>query len=370
MRFQWYGRPYWNSLVNIIGRWRQDFSLLSWHGTGNVLDRRPNLVVWNTLSPAQRQNNTTRGSTPGLVNPAMGPLSAAVPLPPRGPDEGFTRRAPVPAGFIGRTRRIRLAGQPVPAQQGPSATTTTSAPRTTIGGPSSGPRLPAACTSAVTGSGQTGGVPPQSITTISSSGPAQPNPNGDRKTRSGTLFGQTTRHSGDRDIPTDADDEDDEEAERSDRGGESRAATPAPPRQPRRPATSSPPADQPRTTSTNNHPHALGAPPHQQYDGSRRVRQARERRQPVPPGYGTLPVPQGDGRLEGYSYPTGVFAPGRQSRAGNDPFTAVTTPSAPITASVDPVTGARIVVRQPGLPQPFNPGSQSSQPDGSQRPRR
>jgi len=328
----------------------------------------------------QINNNTTRGSTPGLINPAMGPLSPSVPLPLRGPDEGFPRRAAVPNNFLGLTRHIMPSANPATqAQQGPSAGAGTTVSQSTFGGPSSGhvstapsssgttrggrglsQQSQAPSTSGATRGGQRVNQPSQITAGASSSGPAQTTPSTSKTTRSGRFFGKRAVRPGEQDPASDSDDGDDSEGDRSDNERRSRAATAAP----SRPATPLPPMDESYTNNANEYLTAHGASPLQRHDESRLFRRARERAEPGPPRQGTL---------EGFNFPAGLFATDRQERPGNDPFTWPT-PNVTTTASIDPVTGARITIRRPGLPQsPNNAPSQTmppTPPSGSQRYRR
>lgn len=396
MRTQWHGRPNWRSMVNILSRWREDYSLLSWHGRKAILSRRLNQQVYGTLNPVQINNNTTRGSTRGLINPAMGPLSPSVPLPPRGPDEGFPRRAAIPNNFFGLTRHIMPSpNTATPAQQGPSAGASTTVSQSTFGGPSSGhvsmpqsissttrggrgmsqpSRIPrpsgvtrggrgtsqtsqAPSTFGITRGGRRASQPSQATAGASLSGQAQMVPSTSKTTRSGRLFGKRTIRPGEQDPASDADDDDDDEQYRSDHEGRFRPASAAP----TRPASPLPPMDESYTNNANEYLTEHGASPLRRHEESRLFRRARERAEPAPPGRDTV---------EGFSYPAGLFDTDRQTRPGNDPFTWPT-PNITTTASIDPVTGARIVIRRPGqLQSPSDAVSQPKPPNDSQSRRR
>jgi len=434
MRTQWHGRPNWRSMVNILSRWREDYILLSWHGRQDILSRRLNQQIYGTLNPVQINNNTTRGSTPGLMNPAMGPLSPSVPLPPRGPDEGFPRRAAIPNNFFGLTRHIVPSpNTATPAQQGPSRGASTTASQN-IGGPSSGQvptisstfgtsrggrgvgrasqapstfgttrggrgvsqpsQLPrpsgvmrggrgvskpshGPSTYGVTRGGRGVNQPSQAPSVFgtmrggrrasqpsqvtggtSSSSHAQTIPSTSKTTRSGRLFGKRSVRPGEQDPASDADDDDDDdERYRSDHEARSRSATAAPTRQ----VTPLPPMDESYINNANEYLTEHGASPLQRHEESRLFRRARERVEPAPPGRDTI---------EGFSYPAGLFDTDRQTRPGNDPFTWPT-PNITTTASIDPVTGARIVIRRPGqLQSPSDAVSQPKPPSDSQSRRR
>jgi len=365
-------------MVNILSRWREDYILLSWHGRQDILSRRLNQQIYGTLNPVQKNNNTTRGSTPGLINPAMGPLSPSVPLPPRGPDEGFPRRAAIPNNFFGLTRHIMPSPDTAtPAQQGPSAGASTTVSQSTFGGPSSGhvsmaqsasgttrggrgmsqpSRIPRP--SGVTRGGRRASQPSQATAGASPSGQAQMVPSTSKTTRSGRLFGNRTVRPGEQDQASDADDDDDDDEQyRSDHEGRSRPASSAP----NRPASPLPPMDESYTNNANEYLTEHGASPLRRHEESRLFRRARERAEPAPPGRDTV---------EGFSYPAGLFDTNRQTRPGNDPFTWPT-PNITTTASIDPVTGARIVIRRPGqLQSPSDAVSQPKPPSDSQSRRR
>ncbi|GKZ33645.1 hypothetical protein AbraIFM66950_003671 [Aspergillus brasiliensis] len=72
-----------NALQQRGGRFRQAFGLLAWD-SGNKLSRELESKLMQTLmehgiDPAL---NTTRGLTPGLINPALGEAGGRIPLPP------------------------------------------------------------------------------------------------------------------------------------------------------------------------------------------------------------------------------------------------------------------------------------------------
>lgn len=316
----------------------------------------------------------------------MGPLSPSVPLPHRGPDEGYPRRAAVPNNFIGLTRHIMPStNQAAPAQQGTIGGAYTTFPPGLYGGPSSG-QLPTAASTFGTSRGGQGtsrvfqapgtfgttrgerraSQPSQATAGASSSGLAQKRPGASNISRSGRWFGTRTVRPGEQERASDADaddddnDDDDDEQYRSDDERRSRPAT-APPT---RPATPLPPMDESYTDNANEYLTEHGASPLQRHEDSRLFRRARERAEPAPPGRDNV---------EGYIYPAGLFGTARQTRPGNDPFTWPT-PNVTTAASIDPVTGGRIVVRRPGqLQSPSDAASQPrppTPPSGSQRRRR
>lgn len=205
--------------------------------------------------------------------------------------------------------------------------------------------------------------PSQATAGASSSGQAQARSGTSKTTGSGRLFGKRAVRRGEQDHASDAnddDDDDDDERYRSDHEGRSLPATAAPTRR----ATPLPPMDESYSNNANEYLTEHGVSPLQRHEESRLFRRARERAEPAPPGRD---------RVEGFRYPAGLFDTDRQARPGNDPFTWPT-PNITTTASIDPVTGARIVVRRPGqLQAPNNTASQTTPPtppSGSQRRRR
>ena len=138
MRMQWFGSPSWNTIQQRCGVfWRPTFRLLSWHGSGGPLDRAPNQVLYWNFNNAQRRNNTTRGATPGLINPAGGP---SVPVPALNPDHGFQRRYTAPGNLAGLTRDV----MPGPGEERPKQTRDRLARRYQVAtGSPSGSQVPA-----------------------------------------------------------------------------------------------------------------------------------------------------------------------------------------------------------------------------------
>lgn len=66
--------------------------MLSWHTTSRASNANSKRnAVLARLSPTQVQANTTRGSTPGLIDPALGPASARVPVPTPRRGQGVPR---------------------------------------------------------------------------------------------------------------------------------------------------------------------------------------------------------------------------------------------------------------------------------------
>lgn len=96
MRMDRANRPNENALnMRACRYWRPAYSLISWHGKGTS-SKEARVVA--LLSPAQRNNNTTRGTTPGLINPDLGEGSPRVPHPVDrdGQGQGRAQRTVVP----------------------------------------------------------------------------------------------------------------------------------------------------------------------------------------------------------------------------------------------------------------------------------
>ena len=365
MRMQWFGRPNHNAINMDSNRvWRPKFCILSWRYKGQILSSAPNSTVYNSLSPAQRQHNTTRGSTPGLINPALGPGSPSVPLPAMGADEGFVKRKPVPNGFVGLTRQIMPAGTQV-AQSSGSGTqqgVSTNAP-----------------------------VPPQPAPIVAPVG--QMNPNTGRSTRSGGPSRQGTLNDNDSEPENnDGKDGDDKDSDtevvvQSGAPRTTRRPTQAPRAQlTNLPGASFPAPSDPYTDSANEWLAVHGRSPLRAYEDSLRVRRAAHNRAsseargnagtlaPVsgPLDSGTVdstnraPTCQTGGLLMGYSYPTALFG---QNRLGTDPFTQPT-PRFPVTAAADPESRAVAEnLRGHELLSP-NESTPQAPASGSSRPRR
>ena len=133
MRMQSHGRSTANKL-NMHGfrTWRVSYRITTWFYRGDLATSPENRKIEAQLTPQQWANNTTRGLTPGLIDPSQGPGSASVPFPQFGPDEGFPRkpRGP-PPGHQGPTRSIDWK----PSHVGPNQTIAAAAstmPTTTL----------------------------------------------------------------------------------------------------------------------------------------------------------------------------------------------------------------------------------------------
>lgn len=83
MRMPLSGRPPKNTLQMRVSRFlRDNHSLIAWHDT--IPRDKPNAArdrVLRSLTDAQKRANTTRGSTPGLIDPSLGIAGGVVPFP-------------------------------------------------------------------------------------------------------------------------------------------------------------------------------------------------------------------------------------------------------------------------------------------------
>ena len=105
-----------NSSNNLINRSEnREFSLLAWHSTG-ARGMRNNVVrtaILRRVAAAQPPlpPNSTRGITPGLINPALGNIRHnSIPFPTRKPDQGKLRVG------MGRGARAQAAAAANPPQ--------------------------------------------------------------------------------------------------------------------------------------------------------------------------------------------------------------------------------------------------------------
>lgn len=94
MRMPLSERPPSNTLQMRVARFlRDNHSLIAWHDTTNRT--KPNASrtrVLRGLTDAQKRANTTRGSTPGLIDPRLGVEGGVVPYPVLGRGRGQNRR--------------------------------------------------------------------------------------------------------------------------------------------------------------------------------------------------------------------------------------------------------------------------------------
>ncbi|MCJ1269747.1 hypothetical protein MMC22_009640 [Lobaria immixta] len=94
MRMPLSGRPPKNTLQMRVSRFlRGNHSLIAWHDT--IPRDKPNAVrdrVLRGLTDAQKAANTTRGSTPGLIDPSLGVAGGVVPYPVLRPGQGKSRK--------------------------------------------------------------------------------------------------------------------------------------------------------------------------------------------------------------------------------------------------------------------------------------
>lgn len=150
MRMQKYGRPETNN-INMHGSrtWRRRYSIATWFPTKGFDDNSNNETIQKALNPGQIQRNTTRGLTPGLIDPSRGPASPSVPRPALGADEGFhDRLAPphdLPAGTTWQIGHTNFPHMPItrfqrtqtaPQRKKPSSTKPTVQTGYTPGSPS------------------------------------------------------------------------------------------------------------------------------------------------------------------------------------------------------------------------------------------
>ena len=95
MRMELENRPKWNAIQTRATRnWGQKFTMLSWHTKGKWRRGQPNAsreAVLAMLTPAQVTANSTRGSTPGLIDPALGEAGGRIPWPVTKEGEGEGR---------------------------------------------------------------------------------------------------------------------------------------------------------------------------------------------------------------------------------------------------------------------------------------
>ncbi len=81
MRMELGDRPTHNAVNTECFRWRAKFSMVSWHETPAPGAAKVKASVLRKLTPAQRAMNSTRGSTPGLIDLSLGEQGGRVPLP-------------------------------------------------------------------------------------------------------------------------------------------------------------------------------------------------------------------------------------------------------------------------------------------------
>lgn len=85
-------RPNENALnMRACRYWRPAYSLISWHGKGTS---RKETTVLALLSQTQRDNNTTRGTTPGFIDPNLGGAGGRIdhPIHRNGQGQGRPQR--------------------------------------------------------------------------------------------------------------------------------------------------------------------------------------------------------------------------------------------------------------------------------------
>ncbi|MCJ1412795.1 hypothetical protein MMC19_006894 [Ptychographa xylographoides] len=99
MRMDQINRPTANALnMSGVRVWRPALSLLAWHMRGTVHGRdRHRNAIFAKLTTAQIAANTTRGLTPGLIDPAQGEAGGRIPWPTIPEGRGERRRSPIQA---------------------------------------------------------------------------------------------------------------------------------------------------------------------------------------------------------------------------------------------------------------------------------
>lgn len=74
-------RPNQTALQMRTSRGRTKFGMVSWHHAPTMNKPETRRKVFEGLTTSQIMNNTTRGTTPGLVNPDLGELGGRIPVP-------------------------------------------------------------------------------------------------------------------------------------------------------------------------------------------------------------------------------------------------------------------------------------------------
>ena len=112
---------YINMHLNTPGyrTYRPAWSMIAWHVTApNAMQNSRQQFVLDRLTDVQKNANTTRGSTPGLIDPALGEIPGnMVDLPDCAVSKRGLKRAKVNANNIPATQ----LGQPAPAPQNAQA---------------------------------------------------------------------------------------------------------------------------------------------------------------------------------------------------------------------------------------------------------
>ena len=88
-----------NAFNQRLLRFRDSWCLLAWH-QGRIPDPKTRASVANRLSDQQIAQNTSRGTTPGLVDPSAGESGGRVPIPLSG------RVGAAPSTINQRTNRV------------------------------------------------------------------------------------------------------------------------------------------------------------------------------------------------------------------------------------------------------------------------
>ena len=101
MRMEATNRPKVITIQNHTTRnWRRRFTLLSWYNAHSTVKRNEVLAK---LTAAQVAANSTRGTTPGLINPVLGEAGGRIPYPLMKEGEGEARSVPQPHNTVSNT---------------------------------------------------------------------------------------------------------------------------------------------------------------------------------------------------------------------------------------------------------------------------
>ena len=108
--------------------YRPAWKMIAWHvKAGDASQNQRKQSVLDGLTDAQKQANTTRGSTPGLINPALGEIHGnRIPLPDmtpwkRGPRRAAVNKNRIPAAQTAQPPHYPQAPQSNSAAQGAQA---------------------------------------------------------------------------------------------------------------------------------------------------------------------------------------------------------------------------------------------------------
>ena len=104
-------RPKWNTMNMDCVRQREDFCMRPWSTSKGVRTEARDEVFEKLLRKAgiDPARNTTRGLTPGLIDPNAGPNSARIPLPERWTKPRPQRKADVDTVLVMKKSRAKLS---------------------------------------------------------------------------------------------------------------------------------------------------------------------------------------------------------------------------------------------------------------------